>query len=70
VIFDVFRTKAHVEGDPPVTLPDFDLSKLLSALKAGEMTDTSLTSLEWKSSAPTACRDARRSECLDSVDRR
>ncbi len=30
-----------------MTLTEFDLSELLAALKAGEMTDTIRTSLEW-----------------------
>ena len=30
-----------------MTLTDSDLSELLAALKAGEMTDTIRTSLEW-----------------------
>jgi putative transposase len=33
--------------NPPVALTEFDLSDLLAALKAGEMTDTVRTSLEW-----------------------
>jgi hypothetical protein len=32
---------------PPVALTEFDLSQLLAALKAGEMTDTIRASLEW-----------------------
>ena len=30
-----------------MTLTEFDLSELLAAIKAGEMTDTIRTSLEW-----------------------
>jgi putative transposase len=37
----------YAEGDTPVTLTDSDLTELLAALKAGEMTDTIRTSLEW-----------------------
>jgi putative transposase len=33
--------------NPPVALTESDLSHLLAALKAGEMTDTIRTSLEW-----------------------
>jgi putative transposase len=37
----------HVEEKTPVTHTDSDLSELLDALRAGEMTDTIRTSLEW-----------------------
>jgi transposase-like protein len=46
VIFDVFRPKFTKER-LPVTLTDHDLSELLAALKAGELTDGIRTSLEW-----------------------
>jgi putative transposase len=36
-----------VKEKPPVALNDSDLSELLAALKAGEMTDTIRASLEW-----------------------
>jgi transposase-like protein len=47
VIFDVTVQSRVLEGATPVTLTDSDLSKLLSALQAGEVTDTARASLEW-----------------------
>ena len=49
MIFDVFLPGSH-EGEPPVTLTESDLSELLAALKAGEMTDTIRTS-RWSGSS-------------------
>jgi transposase-like protein len=46
VIFDVFLA-GFTKEMPPVALTDSDLSELLAALKAGEMTDTIRSSLEW-----------------------
>jgi putative transposase len=46
VIFDVFLA-GFTKEKPPVALTESDLSELLAALKAGEMTDTIRTSLEW-----------------------
>jgi putative transposase len=46
VIFDVFLA-GFTKEKPPVALTDSDLSELLAALKAGEMTDTIRSSLEW-----------------------
>jgi transposase-like protein len=43
----VFLARITKKESPPVTLTDHDLSDLLAALKAGEMTDTIRTSLEW-----------------------
>jgi transposase-like protein len=45
VIFDVCLTEFTKEK-PPVALTESDLSELLAALKAGEMTDTIRSSLE------------------------
>lgn len=44
-----------------MTLPGHDLSDLLAALKAGEMTDTIGTSLEWSSSSSSRQGDRVRS---------
>jgi hypothetical protein len=46
VIFDVFLA-GFTKEKPPVALRESDLSELLAALKAGEMTDTIRSSLEW-----------------------
>jgi transposase-like protein len=46
VIFDVFLA-GFTKEKPPVALSESDLSELLAALKAGEMTDTIRSSLEW-----------------------
>jgi transposase-like protein len=46
VIFDVFLA-GFTKEKPPVALSEFDLSELLAALRAGEMTDTIRSSLEW-----------------------
>jgi putative transposase len=46
VIFDVFLAGSTKEK-PPVALSQSDLSELLAALKAGDMTDTIRSSLEW-----------------------
>jgi transposase-like protein len=46
VIFDV-TFPSRVARSTPVTLSDHDLSDLLAALKAGEVTDTIRTSLQW-----------------------
>jgi putative transposase len=46
VIFDVFLA-GFTKEKPPVALTESDLSELLAALKAGEMTDTIRSSLEW-----------------------
>ena len=46
MIFDVFLA-GFTKEMPPVALTDSDLSELLAALKAGEMTDTIRSSLEW-----------------------
>jgi putative transposase len=46
VIFDVFLA-GFTKEKPPVALSQSDLSELLAALKAGDMTDTIRSSLEW-----------------------
>lgn len=46
MIFDVFLA-GFTKEKPPVALTESDLSELLAALKAGEMTDTIRASLEW-----------------------
>jgi putative transposase len=46
VIFDVFLA-GFTKEKPPVALSESDLSELLAALKAGDMTDTIRSSLEW-----------------------
>jgi hypothetical protein len=46
VIFDVFLA-GFTKEKPPVALSESDLSALLAALKAGEMTDPIRSSLEW-----------------------
>jgi integrase len=38
---------ARTRKEPPVTLTESDLSELLDALKAGELTERVPTSLEW-----------------------
>ena len=40
MIFDVTVQSRVIEGATPETLNDSDLSKLLAALQAGEVTDT------------------------------
>jgi transposase-like protein len=47
VTLGVFLAGNHEEETTPVTVTDHDLSDLLDALRAGEMTDTIRTSLEW-----------------------
>jgi transposase-like protein len=47
VSLDVFLAGFTLKEKPPVTLTESDLSELLAALKAGEMTDTIRASLEW-----------------------
>ena len=46
MIFDVFLA-GFTKEKPPVALTESDLSELLAALEAGEMTDTIRSSLEW-----------------------
>jgi transposase-like protein len=47
VSLDVFLAGFTLKEKPPVALSESDLSELLAALKAGEMTDTIRASLEW-----------------------
>jgi len=47
VSLDVFLAGTTLKEKPPVALSESDLSELLAALKAGEMTDTVRASLEW-----------------------
>jgi putative transposase len=46
VTLDVFLTRTH-EGEHAGDLTDFDLSELLAAVQAGEMTETVRLSLSW-----------------------
>lgn len=43
----MFLAGFTLKEKPPVALTESDLSELLAALKAGEMTDTIRASLEW-----------------------
>lgn len=43
----MFLAWSTLKEKPPVALSESDLSELLAALKAGEMTDTIRASLEW-----------------------
>jgi len=47
VSLGVFLREITLKENAPVTLTDSDLSELLAAVKAGDMTDTIRTSLAW-----------------------